>query len=91
MSLFHSHDDWWFERQTNGDVHIIHGIRKEQRWEEIYDEVVLDKNTWCSIIASMSYYGEEDYGYFRACNFHYKEPIDPVTTPLQDKPNCFCE
>jgi len=45
---------------------------------------VIDKNHWHSIIAQVSYYGEEDYGFYRAANFHSGEPIHE-TCPLIEK------
>lgn len=41
---------------------------------------------WASNIANVSYYGEDSYGFFRAWEFHGKRPLDPLTTPLSDKP-----
>lgn len=59
---------------------------------EIYNEgevpnftIQLTASEWASVIATMSYYGEEDYGFYRALNFHTGAPIDPVTTPLKEK------
>jgi hypothetical protein len=74
----------YLERQEDGGVKLIIADNGET-----IEEVVVDKYAWSSIIADMSYYGEEDYGYDRACNFHFKQPIDPITTPLKDKPNIF--
>lgn len=44
-----------------------------------------DKDSWASVIANMSYYGEEDYGFYRATEFHSGVPLGP-TTPLKQKP-----
>lgn len=62
-------------RLENGDVLL----------ETIYDTIRIPKHQWCSDIATASYYGEEDYGFYRAANFHYKNPIDK-TSPVRDKP-----
>lgn len=45
----------------------------------------LDQDTWASLIATMSYYGEENFGYYRALNFHAGTPIHP-TNPIIEKP-----
>ncbi len=64
-----------FERMENGDVMLRCGG----------ETIRIPKSHWCSTIAQMSYYGEEDYGFYRATNFHYGQPIHP-TTPISDKP-----
>lgn len=50
------------------------------------EEVRISSFVWCSIIAEMSYYGESDYGWFRAWAFHGNRPHNPRTEPLVDKP-----
>jgi hypothetical protein len=37
----------------------------------------MDASEWGSVIASMSYYGEEDGGFYRAMNFHRADPVPP--------------
>lgn len=53
--------------------------------ETIHDTIRIPKHHWCSNIATVSYYGEEDYGFYRATNFHYGQPIHH-TNPIIDKP-----
>lgn len=48
-------------------------------------ECIIPKDDWCSIIAQLSYYGEEDYGWYRAHLFHDKVPLDRSSTII-DKP-----
>lgn len=48
-------------------------------------ETVFQYNIWASIIAQMSYYGEEDFGWYRALEFHLKTTM-PTNCPLADKP-----
>lgn len=53
-----------FQRCTNGDVIVIVPGRSFR----------IQKSHWCSHIANVSYHGEEDYGFYRAANFHYGLP-----------------
>jgi hypothetical protein len=76
MSDSPKHGQHRFTPLDNGDVLL----------ETQHDTIRIPKHHWCSIIATMSYYGEEDYGWYRAAQFHYGAPIDPVTCPLIDKP-----
>jgi hypothetical protein len=62
-------------RLDNGDVLL----------ETVHDTIRIPKSHWCSDIANASYYGEEDYGYYRAANFHYGLPPHP-TAPISEKP-----
>jgi len=67
--------EYHFERCENGDVMLMYPG----------NSIRIPKAHWCSVIAQMSYYGEEDYGWYRATNFHYGMPIHP-TCPIKDKP-----
>ena len=71
-----------FERNDDGSVTVYVAMHDGtlQRQETINDGI------WGSIIANMSYYGENDYGWYRAMNFHMGSPLD-ATTPLKDKPS----
>lgn len=46
----------------------------------------VSKEVWASIIATLSYYGEQDYGWFRAMNFHSGTPIDFTTVIIKKEP-----
>lgn len=83
--IFTAKDGLRFERQEDGGVIIT--LTDQDNY--LLSKVRLDKYHWCSLIADMSYYGEEDYGFDRASNFHYKKELNPITTPLKDKPNIF--
>ena len=69
-----------FEKSEKGSVRLVVRAGIEQNAEVLIDEVI-EPNIWASIIATMSYYGEEDYGWYRAMNFHTGAPLHP-TTPL---------
>lgn len=77
-----------FIQKGNGDVLIYYENDNVGAWEEQFfeDGIVVSAHIWASIIANMSYYGEEDYGYYRALDFHAKIKADPITTPIRDKP-----
>lgn len=64
-----------FERGENGDVVVSFGNQR----------IVVPKDHWHSAIAQVSYYGEEDYGFYRAAEFHSGTPIHE-TCPLKQKP-----
>ncbi len=57
--------EYQFQRCDNGDV-LLRCAGKEIR---------IPKAHWCSDIANMSYYGEENMGFDRAANFHYGATI----------------
>lgn len=65
-----------FERAENGDINVTHDDGRVE---------AIDRNHWYSIIAQVSYYGEEDYGFYRAMNFHDGTPIHS-TCPIKEKP-----
>jgi hypothetical protein len=81
--MFHVKDGLYFEQLPDNQVRII---KRDDGKDDspIVFEQTLDANHWASVIASMSYYGEEDYGWYRALNFHRGDPIGE-TTPLIDK------
>lgn len=82
--MFHSHSGVFFEQAGNGAVRLL--VKAEGKDDSpVLKDVILDKDTWASIIATVSYHGEEDYGFYRATNFHSKAPIH-ATTPIPDKP-----
>lgn len=65
-----------FQRGDNGDVILT---------LEDGTAHTIQKDHWHSIIATVSYYGEEDYGFYRAAEFHSGIPIH-ATCPLKVKP-----
>lgn len=81
--MLHVKDGLYFERLPDNQVRIL---KKEKGTDDapISFDMTLDANLWASVIASMSYYGEEDNGFYRALNFHRGDPIH-ATTPLVDK------
>lgn len=82
--MFHAKEGLYFEQQPDGSVKAI--VRESAHADApVLREFILDDGTWCSIIATMSYYGEEDYGYYRAQQFHSGSPI-PNDSPLKEKP-----
>lgn len=80
MTKFHLADGLYFKQLPNGGVRIT----KEEK-DSIEFAVDIDASGWGSVIASMSYYGEEDYGFYRAMNFHTGEPIGETTPINQEK------
>ncbi len=69
-SMFHAQDGWFFERDaTYGSVRII---KRESARDDapVVAEVLLDKHSWASIIASMSKEGETTEKSNKAQEFH---------------------
>lgn len=71
LGAFHTHDDLYFRRGDNGDVHVIFPVRTEgEVWPERYEKVTLDPDTWASVVSSMSAVGENAETFRAARNFH---------------------
>lgn len=84
MTKLHIKDALFFEQLPDGGVRITKhetGLSTSP----VAFEIELDKDSWASVIAGMSYYGEADYGFYRALNFHTGEPMGPTTPPNLDK------
>lgn len=65
---FHSREHLFFERLGNGDVRV-------RQWSKmapftLLSSTVVDAHTWASIVASMSYRGEDANSYREALEFH---------------------
>ena len=72
--MFHVRDGFFFEQQTDGAVRILK--RADARDDApVVLAMVLDKHAWASVIATMSFYGEENCGYFRDLFFHDNIPL----------------
>lgn len=72
--MFHLNDGLFFERLPEGKVRIV---QKEGGPEggTVFFDLTVDANAWASVIASMSYYGEEHFGFYRALEFHTGEAL----------------
>ena len=60
--IFHTHDGLYFTRFTDGSVGVVHdpsGL-----------VMMLDANTWASVVASMSAKGEDSLTFNAALRFH---------------------
>lgn len=83
--MFHLRDGLFFDSLPDGQVRIRKSVEVEAGSahggsSQLVFDVTLSANEWASVIASM----REDYGFYRALNFHRGDPIDE-TTPLVDK------
>ena len=81
--MFHVADGLFFERYATGEVRVVKTSDGRMDGPIVFDQII-NMHVWASVIATMSYYGEEDYGYYRALDFHAGIPVD-ATTPLKDK------
>ena len=71
--MLYLNEGLYFERLPDGSVRILKKSGNDAESPVIFDHVV-DVNGWASVIASMSHYGEERNGFYRALNFHTGEP-----------------
>lgn len=68
--MFHVQDGWFFEKDiANGSVRIV---KRENAQEDspVVAEIMLDKYSWASIIASLSKEGETTEKWDEAQEFH---------------------
>ena len=81
--MFHVRDGVFFKQLDNGDVRLI---VKESGHDNanVVKDIIIDIDSWCSVIATMSFYGEEDYGFYRAGLFHAGRKLDS-TMPMKEK------
>lgn len=79
--MFHVRAGLCFEPQAEGGVRLLKRVDARADAPLMLD-MVLDKHEWASVIATMSFYGEENYGYFRALLFHVGTPL-PASVVLQ--------
>ena len=68
VSGFHSRDGLFFKRVNNGDVRV-------QKWSNtapftLLSSVIVDAHIWASIVASVSFDGEDGKSYREALGFH---------------------
>ena len=61
---FHARDGWYFQRQTDGSVKISAAVQR------CTEQLVIDPDTWASIVASVSAQGETSVRFQRAREFH---------------------
>lgn len=66
-----------FERNESGSVTVYVPNNRGERMKL----QTIDPSIWASVIATLSYYGEENYGYYRATNFHLGTPIGDGMLP----------
>ena len=67
--MFHVEGGLYFERLEGGGVRITQKESANQDAPTV-TEMVLDEASWCSVISSMSKYGECNDGFYRARHFH---------------------
>jgi hypothetical protein len=80
-----------FEKLSDGNVRLVVracAASSDAGDAEVLIDEVIEAKIWASIIATMSHYGEEDYGFYRALNFHMGAPLHPTTPLNQAKLQC---
>jgi hypothetical protein len=80
--MFHLTENLYFEKLPNGAVRIVKKSNAAYDAGTVF-EVTIDANQWASVIASMSHYGEENYGFYRALSFHRGDDVHPTTLPAE--------
>ncbi len=74
--MFHWKDGWFFSRTGADSVvieHRVYGTEKNELGELMYTydvKVLIDANSWASIISSVSAGGEVDGRFYTALAFH---------------------
>jgi hypothetical protein len=67
--MFHAKDGWFFERTADGGVHIVK--RQEAKDDApLIAQTYFDHASWCSIIASVCWQGENSESWDLANEFH---------------------
>ena len=82
---FHYQGGWYFERITqrpdrsdDGTVRIYHEYITEMGEHKQDFQLIIDADSWASIVASVSQNGEEDRRFYDAKKFHMKSTV-PVS------------
>jgi hypothetical protein len=80
--MFHLTDGLYFQQLPNGTVSIV---KKENAREGAATDwtITIDAEQWASVIASMSHYGEENYGFYRALSFHRGDSVPSSAMPVE--------
>lgn len=73
--MFHAKNGLCFDKKEDGSVEVYYeGVPNFS--------ITLTANEWASVIATMSHYGEVNYGFYRALGFHTGAPLDPAIAPI---------
>lgn len=72
--MFHLTDGLYFERLPAGSVRILK-TKGGREGDPVIFDMTVDASQWVSVIASMSHYGEENFGFYRALQFHRGDPL----------------
>ena len=80
MGKFHWQNGVFFERTVDASVRVTRGGDFDTDGEEIF---TIDRNSWASIVASVSERGEADGRFYDALRFH-GEPTDADPKMLTD-------
>ena len=68
--MFHVQDNLYVERLKDGSVRIFKTDNsKGPKVNKIFEQII-DSNSWCSIIATVSLGGESDLRWYSAIDFH---------------------
>ena len=65
---FHWKDNWYFERLDDGSVVIEK--KNDSKFPEV--RIIIDPDSWCSIVVSVSAQGETAESFQEARNLHHK-------------------
>lgn len=84
--MFHLTDGLYFEKLADGAVRILKKADSQESSPVIFDHM-MEASHWASVIASMSHYGEESGGFYRALNFHRGDPLPEGVRLLNQNPD----
>jgi hypothetical protein len=80
---FHATDGWYFERLTDGRVHIVVQPKLD---EAPVTDIIFDEGTWCSIVASVSPSGDNAASFAAATAVHQGKAYDPLPPSHEPAP-----
>lgn len=77
--MFHVVDGLYFQKLKDGAVRVLKTAGGQEDSPVIFDQT-LEASQWASVIATMSYLGEEDGGFYHAMHYHTGEKIPDAYT-----------
>lgn len=81
--MFHLADGLYFEQLPDGAVRILKRKTVDADFEATVLDITISAEEWASVIASMSHYGEEHYGFYRALSFHRGDSVPSSAMPVE--------
>ena len=75
--MFHYKDNLFFGRRSDGSVRILKFASPPTDWPAVMNEypdamfdAIVDADSWCSVVATVSVFNEQHGTFYAAKNFH---------------------